>query len=149
MYPSIAEEVVVLSLDDGRSCTWKHQRRRELHTKARPSDPSVDGGSFGLVSWRWWRRQRRRRLRMNEHPSDASLKRVAWLRLEVLRPRLALPCLTRVPRSFKMGGTSLRQQLHNLQEDLGVSHVTTYQTQGIDLNLELQTFSMYGSNKIP
>lgn len=34
MCPSMTEEVAVLSLGRGRSCTQKQQRRRELHTKA-------------------------------------------------------------------------------------------------------------------
>ena len=40
---SWAEEAAVLSLDGGKSCTRKQLRLRELHTKARPSDPSVGG----------------------------------------------------------------------------------------------------------
>lgn len=50
MYPSIAEGAAIFSLDGGRSYTRKQQRWRELHIKARPSDPSIgDKGSVDPV----------------------------------------------------------------------------------------------------
>ncbi|RWW28254.1 hypothetical protein BHE74_00032588 [Ensete ventricosum] len=91
----MAEEARILSLDGGRSYAWKQRRRKELCMKARSSDLSVDDrGSLCLVRWRWRRAA-----------CGASLKLVAWSRLEVLGPHFASPELLAIPVRGLTGGT--------------------------------------------
>ncbi|RWW64456.1 hypothetical protein BHE74_00028307 [Ensete ventricosum] len=96
----VGGEAVVLSLDGGRSCTWKQQRRRELCTKAiaaGPLDSSVgSSGSIGLVCWlrrQWLRMKLVTRLEVSW--GDEVLRHITLIQGEV---RALGPHLARAPR---------------------------------------------------
>lgn len=72
--PLMVEEAVVLSLDGGKSCTWKQRQWKELRTKARPLDSSVgDRGSLSPMRQRQRQRYRKRRLQRQK------LRQGLWL----------------------------------------------------------------------
>ncbi|RZS27847.1 hypothetical protein BHM03_00061375 [Ensete ventricosum] len=84
---SVVEEFAILSVDNGRNCTWSGGERK-LRALARLSYLFVDDRGR-LSPLRLRARSQCLMLGFGKRPGGASLKRIAWSTHEALRPRLA------------------------------------------------------------